>query len=89
MEIEHQKDKNRFVLNIDGEIAKVEYSLKNKVMYLTYSEVPNSLRGQVIGKILVEKTFEQLTKEGYKAVAVCSYVKLIAERSNKWKNIIS
>ncbi|GGF71945.1 GNAT family N-acetyltransferase [Wenyingzhuangia marina] len=89
MEIEHQKEKNRFVLNVDGDIAIVEYNIKNEIMYLTYSEVPSNLRGQGIGKILVEKTFEQLTKEGYKAVAICSYVKLIAERSNKWKDIIS
>lgn len=89
MEIEHQKEKNRFVLNVDGDIAIVEYSIKNEIMYLTYSEVPSNLRGQGVGKILVEKTFEQLTKEGYKAVAICSYVKLIAERSNKWKDIIS
>ncbi|NIJ46352.1 hypothetical protein FHR24_002839 [Wenyingzhuangia heitensis] len=89
MEIEHQKEKNRYVLNIDGAIAKVEYSIKNDLMYLTHSEVPASLRGQGIGKKLVEKTFTKLTQEGFKAVAVCSYVKAIAQRSQKWKNIIS
>lgn len=89
MEIEHQKEQNRFILNVNGAIAKVDYVLKNNKMYLTYSEVPNALRGQGIGKQLVKKTFEKLTEEGYKAVAVCSYVKLIAQRSEKWKSIIS
>ncbi|NJB83691.1 GNAT family N-acetyltransferase [Wenyingzhuangia aestuarii] len=89
MEIEHQKDKNRYILTIDDQIAKVEYMIKNNLMYLTHSEVPNSLRGQGVGKKLVTQTFEKLTEEGYKAVAVCSYVKAIAQRSEKWKNIIS
>ena len=88
MEFTHQKDKNNYILNVDGNIAYVEYVIKNEKMYLTYSEVPTSLRGQGIGKILVEKTFEKLTEEGYKAVAICSYVKAIAQRSPKWKDII-
>jgi len=41
-----------------------------------------------IGKVLVEKTFEKLTEEGYTAVAICSYVKAVASRSEKWKHII-
>lgn len=50
--------------------------------------MPYNLRGQGIGKVLVEKTFEQLTKEGYKAVAVCTYIKAVARRSDKWSKII-
>jgi len=38
--------------------------------------------------VLVNKTFEQLTHEGYKAVAVCSYIKAIVSRSEKWNKII-
>ncbi|WP_290682533.1 GNAT family N-acetyltransferase [Kordia sp.] len=57
-------------------------------MYLVHSEVPYNLRGQGIGKVLVEKTFEKLTDEGYKAIAICSYVKAVAKRSEKWKTII-
>ena len=62
--------------------------MKNDIMYLVHSEVPYELRGQGIGKVLVEKTFEKLTKEGYRAKAVCSYVKAVARRSDTWKEII-
>ncbi len=84
----HDIDNQRFTLNINGEIAKVEYTLKDGHMFLVHSEVPYNLRGQGIGKVLVEKSFEQLTKEKFQAVAVCSYVKAIAKRSEKWKSII-
>ena len=73
---------------INGEIAMVEYQLRDDKMYLTYSEVPIKLRGKGYGKKLVESTFDQLTKEGYKAVAVCSYIKTVAMRSEKWNPII-
>lgn len=88
MKLTHDKENNRFTLNIDGETAKVDYTINNGTMYLNHSEVPYNLRGKGIGKILVEKTFEKLTEEGYKAVAVCSYVKAVAKRSEKWNKII-
>lgn len=86
--IVHNKAQRRFTLDINGELAIVNYSLNDGVMALNHSEVPYNLRGQGIGKVLVEKTFEQLTKEGYKAVAICSYIKVVARRSDKWSTII-
>ena len=88
MTVQHEKDNNRFTMAINGEIAMVEYQLRDDKMYLTYSEVPIKLRGKGYGKKLVESTFDQLTKEGYKAVAVCSYIKAVAYRSEKWNSII-
>ncbi|WP_241507247.1 N-acetyltransferase [Aquimarina sediminis] len=88
LEIQHNKDLKKFTLDINGEEAKIEYVIKNDKMYLVHSEVPHNLRGRGIGKELVLKTFEKLTAEGYKAVAVCSYIKAVKNRSNHWKNII-
>jgi len=88
LDIKHDKQQQQFTLDINGELAKVDYKIKENKMYLVHSEVPYNLRGQGIGKVLVEKTFEQLTKEGYKAAAICSYVKAVASRSDKWKDII-
>ena len=88
LQIEHDKENSRYKLNINGAYAKVDYVLKNDIMYLVHSEVPYELRGQGIGKVLVEKTFEKLTEEGYRAKAVCSYVKAVARRSDTWKEII-
>ena len=84
----HDIDGQQFILDINGENAKVEYTLRNGQMFLVHSEVPFNLRGQGIGKVLVEKSFEQLTQEGFQAVTVCSYIKAMAERSEKWKSII-
>lgn len=88
LNIKHDKENQRFTLDINGELAKVDYSLKDGTMYLVHSEVPYNLRGQGIGKALIEKTFEKLTEENYKAVAVCSYIKAIKNRSDHWKEII-
>ncbi len=88
LDIKHDKKNSRFTLDINGELAKVEYRLKDNKMHLVHSIVPYNLRGKGIGRVLVEKAFEKLTKEGYKAVAVCSFVKAVARRSDKWSQII-
>lgn len=88
LEIQHDTNKRRFLLELNGEMAHVDYQLKNDKMYLTHSEVPYHLRGKGIGKVLVEKTFEKLTEEGYKAIAICSFIKIVAKRSEKWNKII-
>ncbi len=90
MEIQHDKEHKQFVLPLEnGEEAKVTYTLVSEdEMRLTYSEVPRSLRGNGIGKELVLKTFEKLTQEGFVATAVCSYIRAVAIRDPKWKEII-
>lgn len=75
-------------MDIDGQIAKVDYKMRDGKMLLLYSEVPYGLRSNGIGKELVEKTFEKLTEEGYQAVAICSYIRAIALGSPKWNTII-
>lgn len=88
MEVVHDKKNHRFSLTLNNDIAQVEYEIKDNKLFLVHSEVPKSMRGKGIGKILVEQTFEKLTEEGYKAVAVCGYVKSVARRSEKWNSII-
>jgi len=88
LKVHHDKENKKFTMAMNDETAVVTYKLVDGKMFLTYSEIPIKLRGKGYGKELVEGTFEQLTLEGYKAVAVCSYIKAVARRSAKWNTII-
>lgn len=88
MEVIHDKMNHQFTMQVYGQTAVVDYELREGKMFLVYSEVPFNLRGQGIGKVLVEKTFEKLTEEGYEAVAICGYIKSVANNSEKWNTII-
>ena len=91
MEIIHDTENRMFILPLDGtNSAKVMYSLDScSGMRLVHSEVPMSHRGKGIGKELVLKTFQKLTDEGFEATAVCSYIRAVAMRHEKWKTIIN
>ena len=88
MEIKHDKENRRFTMDIDGQTAKVDYKMRDGKMHLVYSEVPYNLRSNGVGKELLEKKKKKLTEEGYKAVAICSYIRAFALRSPKWSTII-
>lgn len=85
--IEHHPEFRLFVMKVGDDFAKIEYTERDNCYYLVHSEVPKHLRGQGIGKILIEKTFEYLHNHKIKGIAVCSYIKAIVDRSEKLKKI--
>jgi uncharacterized protein len=85
---EHDPTGQQFRLTVDGQVAWVDYEIREGVMYLLHSEVPEALRGKSVGKMLVEQTFEYLKAHSQKAVAVCSYIRAVATRSATWRTII-
>lgn len=65
-----------------------DYVLRDGKMYLTHSEVPGELRGQGIGKRMLENTFEYIQEHNIKAVAIWSFIETVANRSEKGSKII-
>lgn len=88
-DIVHDTYAQQFYLLADGHKAFVDYRLEDDRYQLVHSEVPVALRGQGIGKILVEKTFAAIADEGRTGVAHCSYVRHILESTDKWRDVIS
>lgn len=88
-DLQHDTDNQQFILFVDGHKAFVDYSIEDGQYHLLHSEVPSALRGQGVGKILVEKTFKAIADEGRTAVARCSYVRHVAKNSKQWSNVVS
>jgi predicted GNAT family acetyltransferase len=88
-ELVHDRDQQQFVLCVDGEKAFIDYVFSDGEYRLVHSEVPFALRGRGVGRRLVEETFAAITDEGCRAVAVCSYIRIVARRSEKWRDVIA
>ncbi len=86
-EIKHIPEQQRFEMEVEDRIAKVTYTKENDILYLVHSEVPYQLRGQGIGKILVEKTFQYMEENDLKGEAICSYIKKVARTNEKWTEL--
>jgi len=86
--ITQNKEAQRFIFSFDNHEAFIDYSMEEGKMFLTHSEVPIELRGKGVGRKLVESTFEFIEQNNIQAVAKCSYIQRIRERSEHWSSII-
>lgn len=89
-EIEHLPEMKVFRMKIDeNNIGEVNYSVGLDGKYsLTHAQVPYQLRGHGVGKELVEKTFDYLKQNEIKSIALCSYIRAIVKRSDKWQELV-
>ena len=82
-------EQRRFELHIDGNIAVIDYRLKDGIMQLIHTEVPQALEGQGYGKAIVEKTLTYIRDQGYKLIPLCSFVAAYLQRHPEWNEILA
>ena len=67
-------DRQRFEMQVEGQIAFVSYRRAPGVVTLTHAEVPSALEGRGVGRQLVAATLDALRAEGVKVIPRCSFV---------------
>lgn len=84
-QITHLQEKNRFEINIDEDIAYVEYTLHNGGLDIEHTFVPKSLEGQGLAGALVKKAYDYALENKLKPLATCSYAIAWLERHPEYK----
>ena len=76
MDIIHQPERFRFIVDIDNRQSRLEYELMPRHgINFTFTYVPETLRGQGIAEKLVRTGLAWARKEGFGIEASCWYVK--------------
>src|SRR4029077_18315541 len=71
----HRAAKQRFEIDIDGQLSVLEYTFKNHRLFLTHTEVPPALEDQGLGTKLAHAALEYARQNELMVVAVCPFVK--------------
>ena len=66
--------RKRFELEIDGQIAFLDYERRDGEVLLVHAEVPRALRGRGVGGKLVDGTLALVNAAGLKPVPLCGFV---------------
>ena len=67
--------KQRFELGEGDEIPFIEFIQNNQnIIFLTHTEVPQSLEGNGLGSLIVSKTLEYIHNKGFKMAPLCPFV---------------
>ncbi len=84
IEIRHEEQGDRgafFVETEAGRLAELAYSRTSpQTIVIEHTDVSDALRGQGVGRLLVEAAVEWGRRTGTKFVPVCAYAKSVFER---------
>lgn len=81
--ITDNRERSRYEMAVDGEIAFVAYQRGEGVIRLNHAEVPRALEGRGIGGRLVKATLDAIRAEepAMKVVPRCSFIAAFIRRN--------
>lgn len=75
VDVQHQPDRSRFVVEVDGRTAFLTYERGQGSVALTHTIVPVELEGRGIASRLAETAVAWAREEGLDVDPQCSYVR--------------
>ncbi|WP_047246601.1 GNAT family N-acetyltransferase [Maribacter thermophilus] len=87
-EVTDNPSQNRYEARVENAIAKIEYTKKEDKIYLTHTEVPQSLAGKGIGSKLISKVLEDIEQKQLKLIPLCSFVASYLQRYPEWNKLV-
>ena len=71
--IDHDAGRRRFTTEVEGHRALLDYSLSDRVMTITHTEVPQPIGGRGIAAELMRAALAAANQEGWSVIPACSY----------------
>jgi predicted GNAT family acetyltransferase len=71
----------------DGEKAFIAYRIKDGIVYLIHTSVPEHQEGKGIAAELAVQLFTRLRKENIHGKLYCPYLKTFVERNPEWEDL--
>ncbi|MGV3001399.1 GNAT family N-acetyltransferase [Vibrio sp.] len=88
--LKHDQSKQRYEVEVIANYwAHLDYLQHNDVLTITHTFVPDELRGQGCGKILMETVLADIDSHNLKVRPVCSYAVVYLERHAKWQHLLA
>ena len=73
IEVIHDPARSRFEVHVGGELARLDYRVRDGVMNIHHTEVPPSLGGRGLGGTLVQAAVAHARAHGLRVLPSCSY----------------
>jgi len=81
--------KKRFEIEIEGNVAFINFSKFGSQIALTHTETDPKLAGSGAANALVEKTLQYVESQQFKLLPFCPFVFTFIRRHPEWKRIVS
>lgn len=81
-------DDQRFELDVENEMAFLEYRKKENAYVLIHTEVPETLEGMGVAAALVEKVFMFMKENKFSIIPFCPYVIAYLKKHPEWDFLV-
>ena len=90
IQIEHDPDRQRFVAELDGKQANLQYSQASEDT-LDYEStfVPEEYRERGIGERIVMEALSFAQENGYEVIPTCPFVRHVLEEHSEYDDVIA
>lgn len=78
----------RYEIEIDGDLAVIEYMPAGSSVVLSHTEVPEALEGQGLGGQLVRFALNDLKENGKKVIPTCPFVLQYIKNHPEWQDLV-
>jgi uncharacterized protein len=80
---------NRFELDVEGNVAIVEYYRAGRTLTLLHTEVPHALAGRGIGSALARGVLEHARAQGSSVVACCPFMAAFVKSHPEFQDLLA
>ena len=89
--VEHEPQRQRFVLHREGEEAVLDYRIhdEGRVLHLVRTWVPPRFRGGGLGAMLVKAGLEHARREGYRVTTSCWFVEEYVDAFPEYRELMA
>lgn len=85
LEVKHNPEAKRFEVQLDDQLAVVEYMIAGNNIIFTHTEVPRAFEGQGIANRMVKFALDYAVNAGHKIQPLCPIVKLYVDRHPEYQ----
>jgi uncharacterized protein len=88
IEVKHNPAENRFQVEIESNLAVLEYKLENDTIVFTHTRVPDELGGRGLGSKLVRTGLDYARAQGLSVHPLCSFVASYIEKKPEYQDLL-
>ncbi|HVN53097.1 MAG TPA: GNAT family N-acetyltransferase [Anaerolineaceae bacterium] len=84
----HNPNESRFELEVEGQLAVLDYTIRGNTILFIHTGVPPAIEGRGIGTALVKTGLDYAHEHHYQVVPYCWFVSSFIERYPKYQDLL-
>ncbi len=88
MDVHYDTQAQEFTTEVEGHRAELQYRLRDGVMTITHTGVPDEIGGRGVAAELTRVALETARANGWKVVPACAYAEAFMRRHREYEDLL-